>query len=165
MSPSDCEKEREILEAVRAGRWPDRVEDPLRAHAACCPVCADALLIAKFLQQEVGLAAAEARLPAPGLVWWKAQLLARRAAAERATQPIAIAEKVACVWGILSLLGMTIWQWPRIYGWMIRLAGSRQSTGNWVPPLWGELSNYIAIALVSVSILVAFLLYIAWADE
>ncbi len=95
MAPFQCDRENQVIEAVRSGRHPSQWDEPLRAHVAGCAVCRDAAMVAEFLRLESNLAGAEARLPDPGLVWWKAQLLARREAAERAVRPIAVAEKLA----------------------------------------------------------------------
>ncbi len=122
MTPMVCEKEQQVLGAVRSGRWDDESNSPLRLHAASCPACADVALVAQFLHQDIDRAGTQARLPEAGLVWWKAQLLARRAAAERATQPIALVERVACAWGLLSLLGVAVWRWPEIGVWVKRVS-------------------------------------------
>ena len=164
MNPSHCEKEQEVLEAVRSGGRPGRWEDALRVHVAHCQVCADVALVAKFLQQETELAGAEAKLPEAGLVWWKAQLLARRMAAERATQPIALAEKLALAWGILSLVGATIWQWPHLHDWLKRF-GSYWTHPSFLAS-WQQLPTFAVIMGVGLSALfMAFVLYIVWAEE
>ncbi len=175
-----CEKEQDVLQGVRSGGWPGRgqgaPEDLLQRHAANCPVCADVALVAQFLQQEDEAAKAEASLPGAGLIWWKAQLLARRAAAERAIEPIAMVEKVACACGVLSLLGTGIWQWPQIHGWLKRLIDLRRWSDFWGPndhwardfllSLWSQPSNYLLMMSVGGFLaFMVFVLYTVWAEE
>ena len=85
---TSCERETELVEALTSGRWPDACGEDLRRHAATCPVCADVVLVARALEQESAEARIEMALPTAGLVWWKAQMRARREAAERAVHQI-----------------------------------------------------------------------------
>ena len=94
-----CDQEPKVLEAVRSGHW----DESLRVHVASCSVCRDVVLVSEFLLKENEEAAAQAHLPDAGLVWWKAQLLARREAAQRAVRPIALIEKITGG-GLLALV-------------------------------------------------------------
>jgi hypothetical protein len=90
---------------------------------AVCAVCAEVALIAQEFQREYELARTELQqpgegLPSAGLVWWKAQLAARRAAQQRAAEPIVLVERVAYALGALAAVGLGVWQWPRIMGWL-----------------------------------------------
>lgn len=117
MPTAVCKWETRVLDAVLSGRWPEACEQELRCHTVECAVCSDLVLVAVALAQARGPACAEVRLPSAGLVWWKAQVRARREAAEQAAQPIVIAERVASAFGILALLGVVIWQWSRVSEW------------------------------------------------
>jgi len=70
-----------------------QLPDDLAAHAAGCAVCAEALLVASFLTGEQE----QVEVPAPGLVYWRAELKARREQAERAMRPMRAMEIVAMV--------------------------------------------------------------------
>ena len=118
MKITHCDEEGRVLEALASGRWAGPWGEEIRRHVAKCPVCAEVALVAEALRREDTLAQAEARLPSAGFVWWKAQLAARRAAAERAEQPLAVAERVAEAFGALSAIGVARWQWPRILAWV-----------------------------------------------
>ena len=107
MSANGCPREAEILRAVRADGW----TDDLRDHARGCPECADALLVAAWLAEPAG-AGAPQPLPDPDLIWWKARLLARRDAVERATRPIAIVQKGAAVTAAAVAAVALGWAWP-----------------------------------------------------
>jgi len=125
-------------------------------------------MVAQVLRQADAVARAEAKLPAPGLVWWKAQIRARRAAAERASEPIAIVESVAAVCGVLSLLGLAIWQWSRVASWWKWLRALPFETSLWAadtsPHLWTAnlallMGFFLSLALVS------FVLYLVFAEK
>lgn len=162
-----CQHETAALEAVRAGRWPEVCEEELRAHVAHCAVCSEVVLVAQLLRQEDAAALAQARLAAPGLVWWKAQIRARRAAAERAAAPIALVERLAAACTLLSLLGFAIWQWGRVESWwgwfrVLPLKISLWPAGAsdlWTPNLALVLSMFLCLALAS------FVLYLVLAKE
>lgn len=84
-----CTREHEVAATARIGRLPDE----LATHAAGCAVCAEALLVASFLTGEED----HVDVPAPGLVYWRAELKARREQAERAMRPIRTMEIAAMV--------------------------------------------------------------------
>ncbi|MGH9453491.1 MAG: hypothetical protein ACRD2O_05930, partial [Terriglobia bacterium] len=105
MKPFECDREEEILEAVHCGRWPQLADPALVSHAQECQACSDLILVAPLLTEDYASTRVETDLPSPGLVWWKAQLLARRAEAERATRPIAFVEKIAGALGLLCFIG------------------------------------------------------------
>lgn len=85
-----CEKETEILEALRRSV----LHPELAKHAASCAICADTLAVSEFLQADRCGAPA---LPDSGFVWWKAQLASKQIAVERATRSIALVKKVSYV--------------------------------------------------------------------
>ncbi len=118
MRVPQCDREQQVLDSLQSGRWAGPWGEEIRKHAAACAVCSEVVLVAEGLRHEEELAQTEVRLPSAGLVWWKAQLAARRAAEERAAQPIAWVERMVQVFGALALLGMGLWQWPRILGWL-----------------------------------------------
>jgi hypothetical protein len=155
-----CDEEMRVLEAATSGRW----EPALQRHLEECPACSEVALVAGFMNATEA-DAAEARLPDAELVWWKAQLKARRAAAEKATQPIAMAEKVACAGGGLALIAVLAFLWPYLHAW-----------GDWVFSNWMEGSQatpalalgvlaMFAVGVVSVLFAVGVGLYFAWSDR
>ncbi len=110
--------EQEVLEAVLAGRWQSACSKALRDHAATCASCSDLALVADALAQERAAAVAEARPPSASLVWWKAQLRARREAAERAVRPVALVERAACAFAIVAALVAVFWLAPHLAEWL-----------------------------------------------
>jgi hypothetical protein len=92
MKAYDCEFESEVLAAVLEARWPERADAELRAHASTCAICSDVAAVGAALEEDRETLRAEAALPEGGLVWWRAQLRARREAAKVAGRPITVAQ-------------------------------------------------------------------------
>jgi hypothetical protein len=67
----------------------------LRNHITDCHVCKEVVLVAVALHEEHDLALAEARVPSPGLVWWRAELRARREGAKAAERPLTLVHSLA----------------------------------------------------------------------
>jgi len=95
MKTPECRFEAEVLTAVLEARWPQRADAELRVHAERCPICAEVAGVAAALEGERETLRAEAALPDSGLVWWRAQLRARREAAKMAGRPITAAQVLA----------------------------------------------------------------------
>ena len=166
-----CERELEVIAAVRSGLWPDGADESLRRHAERCAACSDAALVAAYLAQEAASAgeeAARASLPHPGLVWWRAEIMARREAAERAAQPIALAQRAALAAGIAILAAALAIYWfrlqtlrPSITRWFVasRAADVVSSVAN------GASRAVLVASLTACLMLAGFVLYIIWAEE
>ena len=164
MNHGRCEREPEVLREVRAGRWPQATDEELRRHATNCAVCADAVLVAQYLARAARLER-EAPLPHPGLIWWKAEIMARRDAARRATRPIAIAEWIAIACGLAVALAAIIAEWPKLHGWTLRF-GASWRLGDVLAGLASGASNTVVIMSVAACLaLAALVLYIVWAES
>ncbi len=168
MKVGRCEREAAALEAVRAGRWPDACEAELRAHIAECAICSEVVMVAELMGEDDAVARAEARLPAAGLLWWKAQIRARRRAAERAAEPINLIVSVTAVAVILSLVAFAAWQRSHIADWWKWLSGLpfsgtlRPDTPS--PHLWP--SNLVLVMSLGLCFtLVSFVLYLVFHRE
>ena len=168
MKADQCDRETDVLAAVRAGRWPEACDAELRAHVAGCAACADVVLVAEALRGQEAGDGLEARLPAVGLVWWKAQIRARREAAERAAEPMNIVAIAACACFACSLVALAVWQWPRIASWsrwfrVLPLKNSLWPTG--LASVIGIPGFAILMTMALGLALVSFLLYLAFAKE
>lgn len=95
MKPFECKFESEVLSAVLEARWPERVEPELRAHVDTCAICTEVAAVGTALEAERETLRSEAVLPDGGLLWWRAQLRARREAAKVAGRPITAAQVLA----------------------------------------------------------------------
>jgi hypothetical protein len=83
-----CEKEAEIIAAMRCGALGPGLEE----HANACDICSGIAAVSKFLQPQ---AAVRPLLPDSDFLWWKAQLASRRLAVERATRSIVLVRRIA----------------------------------------------------------------------
>ena len=104
MKAVECDQEAEVLAAVMQSRWPDRVDDSLRAHVAACAICSDVAAIAGSIDDDREAMRASAVVPDSGRVWWVAQMRARREATAAAGRPITAAQVMAfaCAMGLLG---------------------------------------------------------------
>jgi len=165
-----CEHETELVEALTSGRWPQACGDELRRHAGTCAVCWEVARVAQALEQESAQTTVEMMLPAAGLVWWKAQLRARREAAERADQPIAIVEGLAWVCGVLCLLGTAVWQRRWIedwFGWVAQTARSGHFAWSslWTPTTSTGPWSLVFVMILGAALLVSALVYAVLVDR
>jgi hypothetical protein len=165
-----CENEQEVLEAIQSGRWPEGCDPSLHEHVAGCAVCAEVVLVAGALRQEAAVARGEVRLPEGGAVWWKAQLRARREAAERATLPIKIVEKVAGVSAAVALVWGLVWHWPRIQGLLNHFGSALRLNQHGIPNVllgpWNQMANYLLIMLATACLLfVASVIYLLRVED
>ena len=106
MSRIECSYETEILDAVASGRWPDRLDAELRDHASSCSICSEVATVSTIYRDEYASAMEHARVPSAGLVWWKAELRARREAVRVASRPITLVSSIAgtCAIVVLALV-------------------------------------------------------------
>jgi hypothetical protein len=192
MKLEQCDREQAVLDALTSGRWATAWGEEIRQHAASCAVCSEVVLVAEALRRVERSAEAEVRLPSAGLVWWKAQLAARRAAEQRAAQPIALVERFAQAVGALSAFGIGVWQWPRIAGWLggAKLAarapasspganaaagttGPAGVAGDWahqllqgVSQVFSQPSGYLVLVSAAACLtVIAFAAYVVWREE
>jgi len=117
MTPPECPREADVIDAIAAHRWPDRADHDLRAHVASCEVCADVAEVASAMTVGYDAALSEVMLPPAHLVWLRAQGRARAAAAREAARPIAVMQALglASAAGVMSLaIGfVAYWVWAR----------------------------------------------------
>ena len=92
-------------------------------------------IVAEAIAAEASVARTEAAPPSAAVVWWRAQMRARREAAQLADKPIAIvhALAIACGGGLtLALIGLVI---ASVRGSLDRLIGIYTSTASLVTAL------------------------------
>jgi hypothetical protein len=126
MKPIDCEFEADALAAALQSRWPEQVDAKLRAHIVACPICSDVITIATAVDSARDDTRAHRVVPDSGLVWWRAQLRARREAAEAAGRPITAAQLVAfgCAIGLLgACFGATSTWFQSAFRWIASSLG------------------------------------------
>ena len=128
MKLPQCDREQEVVDALRSGRWRGAWGEEIRQHAANCAVCAEVALAAELFQCEADRARNElgppgAGLPSAGLVWWKAQLAARREAERRAAAPVEFVAHLAYAVGAVAAVLLGVRHWPRLAQWLQPAAG------------------------------------------
>ena len=98
---AECRYESELVDAIRASRWPERADDELRAHVAACAICRDVADVAArvIADADVPLSETGAALPEAGAVWLRAQWRARAEAERQATHPITAAQAIGLAGG------------------------------------------------------------------
>ena len=111
MNATECRREQDVLDAIAAGRWPDRCDAELSAHVAGCAICADVVAVAQAFREAHDAAWRDARVPPSGRVWWRAEMRARQEAARKAARPITVVQGIAgaCAAGIAAALIGIIW--------------------------------------------------------
>ena len=97
-----CEREQEVLEIVRAGRWPEQCDEMLRNHVQSCPDCADLVEVTSVFFDDNATAMRSAHVPSSGVMWWRAQRRVRQEGA------LATRRVMTFVQGITVLLGALI---------------------------------------------------------
>jgi len=113
-----CAREKEVAELLRRGHWPHACSAELRAHVAACYACSDLVLVTQRFRSARADAAGVARLEAPGLLWWRAQIRRRNAAIERIGKPILDAQIFALAVTLLATAGLVISQARHGLRWM-----------------------------------------------
>jgi hypothetical protein len=70
------------------GRAGDDADTDLQHHVDSCPSCADLVVVMSALRAERERVRRTTQVPAAGLVWWRAQLRQRQAAARATAAPV-----------------------------------------------------------------------------
>lgn len=163
MSHTRCSEESAVARAIRSCEW----NESLEAHVRSCGICRGVRQATQWMQAlapapQLG-ALERTNLPEPQVLWLRAQISERQAAAERAHRILQWVE-VVCAMVICAGLGI----------WLVRdwseVGGAIGDGMNWVlfeawPALWNSLNAYgpvdapilfssalAAIALVAVAI-------------
>jgi len=123
MSLPMCQHERDVLDLVAVGQWPQRADASLQAHVSGCPQCAEVASIATAVR-EWGQVESIPRMPESSVVWHRAQLRARAEAARAAFRPLWLAQGFA----IVALIAALVWIGP---------------TGSWYASVWQGASRSV----------------------
>ena len=116
-----CSHEVEVAELLRGGQWPAAGGEDLRAHVAGCGKCSELVLMRTAMQ---GLRAgdmAAARLEAPGVMWWRAQLRKRNAALQQVARPLKAAQMFAVAVVVSFAAGFGVSELRHSSEWMARI--------------------------------------------
>lgn len=102
-----CSHERDVLDLVAVGQWPQRADTSLRAHVESCESCTEVAAIAAAVR-EWGDADLVVRVPEASVVWHRAQVRARVTATRAASWPVWMAQGAA----LLVFLAGMVWIGP-----------------------------------------------------
>jgi hypothetical protein len=154
--PVECPREADVLDAVAAARWPDRLPPALASHVAQCAICADLAEVAHALSAEHDAAWAEAEVAPSGQVWWRAEMRAREEAMRAAARPLTVVDGLAgaAAVGVLAAIVRVAWPWvSALASWPIAL------------PMVGPLGAMALGALGLFLVVTPVVFYLALSDE
>lgn len=147
-----CPREGEVVRAVLADDWPV----PLRDHARACADCREVAAVGTWLTGVRRLEeAGRATLPAPGRIWWRAEVERRverrRSLVHRALRPVRIVERAAAA----VTAGATAWVlWTAGPSWPGTLLLDAADSAS-LPPLLSLVLTVSAAGAVATALLVA----------
>ena len=128
-----------------------------------------AAIVAESIAAEAAMAAVEAQPPSSAIVWWRAQMRARREALELAEKPITIVHALSIAAGIglmLSVVGYAVAGVKGSLGWAVNVWQSMAAIAAALPiDLTGRwLSLGLTATLVSV-LVASVAAYFIYADD
>ena len=163
----ECCREQDVLDALVTERWPDRVADELRTHAASCEICSDVITsVAPILNDRVDLSS-EGHLPTSGAMWWRAQMRARQEAVREAARPVTVAHIIGFTCVIAIAAFAVAWLSPMVRTWFVEWS-SNLVTDIRMPEIRGTLlsQNWLVLLMAFVWLLLAPLaIYFAVAED
>jgi len=127
MTPRTCPRQAEVREMALSGHWPQACPPELRAHLDACRSCASLLLVTQTFQASRAALTAQAKLPSPGAIWWRAQLRRRNAAMERVSKPMLGAYIFALSVTLLAAAGLLVSQARHGIHWLNWVDGLLES--------------------------------------
>jgi hypothetical protein len=139
-----CPREKEISAALASGHWPRAVSVDLLAHYRACSRCGELLLVSQAFRQTRNATVSQASLPAPEMLWWRAQLRLRAEAVQKLERPLLGAQ--------LFTLALTLAAAALLVASQIRRGVGLQPWANWqdaqpLAPAWQETARIAASCL------------------
>ena len=109
-------------ERVRRIKRSDRTGKDLEKHIDSCVSCRELALVSQFMG-EIGEETLKLphRLPDPGPLWWKAQLIQKWDRESRATQPVELMQTVTHILGILLPGAALVWMGRQALSYFSRM--------------------------------------------
>ena len=105
-----CIRETEAARAARAGTVPPDVQD----HLLGCVTCRETFAVASSLRSFAISDPSRPLAPAPGRIWWKAEIAKERAAAREAMTAVRAVEIAGPTIAACLLGGWIAWHWTEI---------------------------------------------------
>lgn len=167
MSMGICKRQAEVRELLFRGHWPHACPADLRTHLDTCRGCAELAAVTEAFQRSRAAAVFEARLPAAGAIWWRAQLRRRNAALERVGRPIMGAYLFALTVMLLVACAAVIEQarhGVRWLDWLPQFEVARLHLTGFNASLWLSSGGVLAVLLpvfATVALVGAVVAYLA----
>jgi hypothetical protein len=114
MTVPECPRETAVVQAIVTGAWPARAAEDLAAHAAPCPACQEAVVLAEALHDDSERARWDVLVPAAGQVWWRAAVRARLDTSHAATRPMTWMHGITAAVTLGLLLAALSAAWPMV---------------------------------------------------
>jgi hypothetical protein len=145
-----CDREREIIQALRCGS----LSAELQSHASSCTICSDTVAVSEFLRSDV----AAPEPPNSDYIWWMGQLASKQMAVERATRPIAEVRRITYLGIAAAVL------------WLILAPGHVQSISSALTghPIWlsgGLRESALVMGIGALFFASLGSLYFAWSEK
>ena len=159
MTPTECPRESDVLDAIDSKRWPQRVDRELVDHVASCEICSDVLTVAAAMREDHDATWQEASIPSSGQAWWRAEMRARQEAIRAASRPITVAYGVAACAALVLMVAAGWFVWPTIHGFVSSTAS------NQTPSLASPLTLPLLVAFGALLVIAPVALYFVLSDE
>jgi len=133
MSANPCPHESEIRQLAARGQWPHACPAELAAHLSSCRSCRDFLMLDQAFRRDRTQVMLQSVPPAPGTIWWRAQLRRRHTALESIDKPIARVQIVTLCVYLLAALSLIAWQAVSGLRWLDALRRLSFDFGSLIP--------------------------------
>ena len=166
----DCASEQLVVNAVLSGRWPDRCDESLVAHAAQCATCREVAQVSLLLHEDVDQSRIDVIVPAAGQVWWRAAVRARLESTHAAARPMTWMHAITGAIVLGALLAAITAVWPRIPG-LVRLVRSvpmdMVPSADVTSAIASGLAQSLVIGLIAAAVLLVapLAVYFALSDD
>lgn len=109
-----CDREPEVRDMARRTAQGGLADAALNDHLASCASCQETIAVATWMQQLATVPAVNRPLPDPTYLWWKAELLRRWDAEQRASAPVEVGEQVQVGVGLAAATALLVWLWRNL---------------------------------------------------
>jgi hypothetical protein len=158
----ECPHEQEVIDALTTMQWPGRCAPELQAHVAACEGCRDLVATLVPLGDAWLDSRAEAHVPASGMVWWRAQMRARREAASTAARPITVVQAIAG----LTALALIVATLASLSPWVAATFSSSFSRLTFgLPDVRAAASSWAVTAGIAFLAVTSIAVYLAVAED
>ncbi|MEO7270554.1 MAG: hypothetical protein ABIX28_14270 [Vicinamibacterales bacterium] len=158
----ECPREAEVIDALTTMQWPERCGTELQAHVADCEGCRDLVATVAPLGDAWQENRAEAHVPASGMVWWRAQMRARREAARAAARPITVVQAIAGLAGLALIVGTLAWLSPWVAA---TFTSSFSRVSGTLPDVRAAASSWAVTAGIAFLAVTSIVVYLVVAED